>query len=335
MIQNEVVLAGKFLTEALTTYETQLVETVWPEMWGYNGMYHEAISDLPFGTLKYTTARIDYTGRAVNYGGKATTLPLANFGINMDEYKCQVGVLAAEWTWQELRSEEAAQKNTFLPRTNVVQSYRNALEKGLREWMHIRTVFGDPTIGFTGFINNPYVEVINVTAGANGVTGTGATAATAYEWFRTELSNFRKNTRLTAEATAAIVDEDIRAALQRRFADNSNDGTPAQMLTNRAESPQLRKLTTVNEFGADIVRDVNGGNITSIGGVSIPATADLLMFMDSTVQNNIMRHYADIDTMPPFILDDGMTYRQIGLCATSEVIYAQPFRARLYILNKS
>ena len=335
MIQNEIVLAGKFLTESLTSYETQLMETVYPEYWGYEGKYHQAIADLPFGTLKYTTARIDYTGRAANYGGKASTIPLANFGINMDEYKCQVGILAAEWGWQELRSEEAAAKNPYLPKTNVVQSYRNALEKGLREWMHIRTVFGDSSIGFTGLINNPFVEVINVTAGANGVTGSGATADTCYDWFRSNLSGFRKSSKLTAETTMAIVSEDIRASLQKRYTTNSSDSTPAGTLTNGQGAASLRDFKTVNEFSGDQVRAADGGNMTSIGGVTIAADADLVMFVDAGTGDNVKRHYADIDTMPPNLLDDGLTYRQIGMCATSEVMFNQPFRAKLYILNKS
>lgn len=334
-IQNEMILAGKFLTESLTRYETKLTETVYPELWGYEGMYHSAIADLPLGTLKFSTARIDYTGRAANYGGKATTLPLANFGVNMDEYKCQVGVLAADWAWQELRTEEAAAKNPYLPRTNVVESYRKALERGLREWMHIKAVYGDPSIGFTGMLNNPYVEVVEVAAGSNGVTASGATAATAYEWFRSQLSAFRKSTKLTASITVAMCSEDVRAALQRRFADNSNDGTPYQMLTSRTDDPQVRSLITLNELSGDVVRDPDMGNMTSIGGVSLAPTDDLILFGSADLENNMKRHYADIDTMAPFTLDDGLTYRQIGLCATSEMIIENPFRVRLYVLKKS
>lgn len=331
----EVLAAGKFLTEALTVYEPQIIESVYPEYWGYNGLYHNAVNDLPFGALKYTTARMDFTGRAVNYGGKATTLPLANFGINMDEYKCLVGVLAAEWDWQQLRAEEQSSRNQFLPRTNIVESYRRALEKGLQEWMHVRTIYGDPTIAFTGLINNPFVEVISIAAGANGVTGPSATAATAYEFFRVQLSAFRKDARLTADATIALVDEDIRAALQRRFADNSNDGTPEQMLTGRSSSPALAAIRTVNEMAGDIVLDPNMGNLATIGGVSIAATDDLMLLTEASVGDTVVKHFADIETLPPGLLDDQLTYRQVGMCATSEVVYTQPFRARLLILKKS
>lgn len=335
MLANEVVMAGKFLSESLTNYETTVSETVYPEYWGYEGEMHQARADLPFGALKYTTARMDYTGRAVNFGGKATTIPLANFGVNMDEYKCMVGILAAEWDWQQLRAEEQAQRNQFLPQTNVVESYRKALEKGLREWMHIRTIFGDPTVGFTGLLNNPFVEVVTVLAGANGITGPSATAATAYEFFRTQLSTFRKDSRLTAEATVALVDEDIRAALQRRFADNSNDGTPEQMLTGRTNSPALSAIRTKNEMAGDVVVSPDGGNITTIGGVTITATDDLMLLTEASAGSDIIRHYADIETLPPGLLDDQLTYRQVGMCATSEVIYEQPFRARLLVLKKS
>jgi hypothetical protein len=335
MLATEVLAAGKFLTESLAEYETQITETVYPEYWAEEGQYHSARADLPFGALKYTTARMDYTGRAANFGGKATTIPLANFGINMDEYKCLVGVLAAEWDWQQLRAEEQAQRNQFLPQTNIVESYRKALEKGLREWMHIRAVYGDPTIGFTGLLNNPFVEVISIAAGANGVTGPAATAATAYEFFRSQLSAFRKDSRLTAEATIALVDEDIRSALQRRFADNSNDGTPEQILAGRTSSPMLQAIRTVNELAGDVVNAADMGNLTTIGGVTIAATDDLMLLTENSGEDAIIRHYAPIETLPPGLLDDQLTFRQVGMCATSEVIYTQPFRARLLVLKKS
>jgi len=340
-ISNEVMMAGKFLTESLNIYDAQITDTVYPEYWGYEGLYHQAVGDLPFGALSYTTARRDYTGRAANFGGKAQTLPLANFGINMDSYKCLQGVLAVDWTWMELQAEEAAQQNPYLPRPNVIESYRRALEKGLRDWMHIRTIFGDPSVGFTGFLNNPYVETIDVAANVNPITGTGGTginapnAANAYDWFRRELSSFRKASRLTVDASVAFVSEDVRSALATRFADGTNDGTPSNVLTSRTESPALRTIETLNEFSGDIIRDPNFGGLTTLNGVTLPANFDLVLLTQNSVEDNIMRHFSDIQTLPPGILDDQMTYRQVGVCATSEVIFKEPFRARLYILRKS
>ena len=84
-----------------------------------------------------------------------------------------------------------------------------------------------------------------------------------------------------------------------------------------------------------MARSVDGGNMTSIGGVTLADTDDLVMFTDASVNNVIQRHYADLDTMTHVLLDDQLTYRQIGMCATSEMIFKQPFRARLYILKKS
>lgn len=331
-VQQEMVMAGKFLTEALTRYETIVDEPTYPEYWGYNGLYHYATGDLPFGARKLMNARIDYTGRAVNYGGKATTLPLANFGINMDEYQSLVGVLAADWTWDELRSEEMSKENQFLPQVDVVNSYRMAMEKGLQEWMHVRTVFGDPTADFNGLITNPFVETVEVSAANNGITGTGATAATAYDFMRLQLSDFRKSSKLTTDATAVLTSEDVNSALTKRFADNSNDGNPYRLLTN-SQSGQLRTIRAVNEMDGEICR--NEGGRTSINSVAIAANADLLLMFDAAVQNNMVRHYAAIEALPPRQLDDQLTWRQVGLCATSETIYKQPFKARLLVLNRS
>lgn len=332
-VAQEVVLAGKFLRESLIQYEATVDEPIYPELWAYEGQYHNAVADLRLGAQGFNSARMDYTGRAVNYGGKATTIPLANYGIEMDSYKTIKGILAADWTWEELRAQEMAQTNPYLPVSNVVQNYRNAVDRGLREWMHIRAIFGDPAASFNGLLTNPFVEVIAVSAGANGITGTGATAATAYDWLLQEASNFRKDSRLTSSATAVLTSEDVALRLSRRFVDVASAGTPMDMLTAGA-SAQFAGIFRVNEMSGAIVRDPQMGNRTSINGVTINATDDLLLMFDANVAVNMVRHFADIEYLPVGLLDSQMEYRLIGVCATSEVIYKQPFKCRLYVLRK-
>lgn len=331
-VSREIVQAGRFLREALTKHETTVDEPIYPELWGYEGQYHSAVADLPFGCRGMTNTRVDYVGRAVNYGGKATAIPLANFGIEMDEYKCVVGALAADWTWDELRAEEMARLNPYLPRVDVVSAYRTAMERGLREWMHLKAVFGDPTIGFNGLLTNPFVDVISVSNANNGVTGTLATPATAYDWFITEASNFRKTSKLTSQATAILTSEDVNLRLNKRFTDGSNDGNPRQLLLGGSAS-QFSSIQVVNEMAGESV--INDGGRTTINGVTITSTDDLVLMFDANVSVNMVRHFADIDYLPVGLLDDQMSYRQIGLCATSEVIFRQPFKARLYVLKKS
>ncbi len=341
-INQEMVLAQKFLSESLMEYEPQIMDTVYPEYWAYEGRYHNARSGLAFGAQGFTTARRDFTGKAVNYGGKATTLPLANFGITLDKYQTVKGILAADWTWEELRAEEMARDNPFIGNVNVVESYREALERGLRQWMHYRSVFGDPSIGFSGLVNNPYVEVVDVASGANPLTGSAAgDAADAYDWFRVEASSFKKQSKLTSEFTIALTSEDVRSSLNKRFTDVSGDGTPYQLITSGGGSPVLSDIVALNEFDGAEVRHPDTGNISAINGVALPGTPgsetsafDLLLMCDAVSGTTIERRYANIETMTPFMLDDGMTFRQIGICATSEVVFSQPFRARLYVLRK-
>jgi Uncharacterized protein conserved in bacteria (DUF2184) len=341
-IAQEMILAQKFLSESLIQYEPNLIDTVYPEYWAYEGKYHNATAGLAFGAEGMTTARRDFTGKAVNYGGKATTIPLANFGITMDKYKNLKGILAADWTWSELRAEEVASQNPYQPTVNVVASYREALERGLREWQHYHTIFGDEQAGFTGMLNNPYVEVFDVAAAANPFTGTGSpTANDRYQWFLNASSSFKKSSKLTSGQIMAMTSVDVRSSLNTRFTDNGGDGNPFALLTT-ASSPIVSDVVEVNEFDGAEVRNPDVGNMTVINGVTLPGTAggvstfDLMLLCENGGQgaSSIQRRYADIETMPPFMLDDGMTYRQIGITATSEVIYTQPFRARLYILRK-
>lgn len=340
-LPEELVLAGKFVQEALNRYDRDAVDPVYPEYWAYEGMYHQTIGDLSFGEQAIVKSRTDFTGRAVNYGGKATPIPTANYGISQDKYKTVGGVLSAEWTWQELRSEETASNNPYTTNVPVVSTYRRALEKGLREWMHYKAIFGEEngTEQFGGLLTNPYLEVINVSAANNGVTGTGADADSSYDWFLQETTSFAKESKLTAEGTAVLTDIEVMSALRKRFANNTADGTPLGLITGRTgssnDSALIRTINRVNEFSGDAVRDPEVGNRTEIGGVTIEADADLLLMLDADVPNNMVRHFADVQTMPVYTPDGGLTYRQVGMCATSEVMLLKPFCARLYVLNKS
>lgn len=340
-LPEEMALAGKYITEALNRYEAQVDDPVYPEYWAYEGQYHQAIGDLSFGEIDIVKSRLDFTGRAVDYQGKGTVLPLANYGISQDKYKTVTGVLAAEWTWRELRAEEQSRNNEYMTNIDTVATYRRSLDKGLREWMHYKAIFGE-SVGsdnFGGLLTNPYLEVINIPAAQNGITGTSATAETAYDWFLAETTAFAKASKLTAEGTAVLTSIDVMSALRKRFASNTSDGTALGLITGRTgnstDSALVRTVNRVNEFSGEAVRDPEIGNRTALGGVNVAANADLLMMVDADVQNNLQRHFADVQTMAPYTPDGGMTYRQIGMCATSEVMLLKPFAARLYVLNKS
>lgn len=330
----EIILAGKFLRESLSLYDQEFLDTVYPDYWGYEGKYHNARPGLPMGVKEVGYARKDHTGRAVNYGGKATTLPGANFGINMDKNRVLVGVLSADWTWQELAAEAAAAQNPYMAKVDVVREYSEALEKGLREWMHIRTLFGDPAIGFTGLFNNPWVEVVDVTFSAFlGLTGATAAGA-AYDWMRNQLSTFRKDAKLMASATGALTSEDVLMKLTARYGDGSSDGTPYGTLVGSgspAGSESLSSIDVVPELSItpELIADYELTGLT--------ANQEWMLLYEKS-PDNMVRQYADIETFlagSDGLLDDGLTYRKIGMCATSEVQYKRPFRARLFRFAKS
>jgi Uncharacterized protein conserved in bacteria (DUF2184) len=317
----EVVKSGKFLAAALAEYEPKLSETVYPELWGYEGKYHTAKADLPFAATKLVDGRIDYTGRAVNFGGKATTLPLANYGIEMDEYRTLQGVLAADWSWMELQAEEMARNNPYLPQTSVVENYTKALDRGLREWMHVRTLFGDASIGFRGLFNNGNVDVIDISTNLYGLT-----ASQFYDFMRNECSKFRKASKLTAQATALLCSEDLRNLGTSRFGDNTSDGTPFNLLSKNSDSPSINAINSVNELDAATLE---------ANGVLSPGTNKDFFVLYEQNEAVIDRRFADIRTFPPGLLDDQLTYRVVGLAATSEVRVKQPFRVRYYTYPKA
>jgi hypothetical protein len=311
----DVIGIGKFLEEELREYEPTILKTVYPELWGYEGLRFPTMGNLALGLRSIMHARMDHVGRAVNYGGKATSIPLVNFGITMEESKTIVGVLGAEWTYFDLEAERTAKKfPQLLQQRNLVQEYRNALERGLREWMHIKSWAGDAQAGIAGFFSNPDVTVINETQNLYTMT-----PGQLHNWWIDLLTSYRMSNRLTAEASSVLISEPLRAAMTRRFGDGSSDGTPLKMVRDEL-------LTNVN-----VVNELSSAYLEEFGVVAPGTNKDLIILYEN--QPSVLdRRYYPIEVTAPGLLDDQLTYRVVGFCATSEARIKQPMRVK-YILH--
>lgn len=304
----DTIVLQKWLHNQLISYEPKIIETVYPEYWGFEGKHHNAVGDLPLGVEKIVSSRMDYVGSAVNYGGKATTIPLANFGIGSHSAKTAIGILAADWSIFELAKEKVASENPRLLQTSgLIQNYRNAIERGLREWMHLKAVFGDTALNMSGLLSNRDVPIIAEVQSLNTLA-----PAALYDWFLTRLSAFKEQNMLTTnEQISVLVSSRLALAMSRRFTD-TGDGSPMGLL--RALTG---KITELNELAAPLLERF---------GVTVAGSnTDMIIFYNN--QPDVLdRRYFPIEITKPNLLDDQVSFRCVGYCATSEVRIKQPLR---------
>jgi hypothetical protein len=320
---DEIVQAGKFLKEQLRQVEPELIKTVYPEMWGFEGKFHPVKSGLSFGVSEIKTGRIDYTGVAVNYGGKATDIPLANYGIDSDGYKTLMGVLGVEWGWTELQQQEAAQTAGSLGAVNVVQEYSNALEKGLREWVHIRTLFGDSTSGFRGLFNHTDVETVVLTDDIYAMS-----PRDKHLYIKQLLTQFKKTSKLTATPVDMLCNSDLYDDLTDPISTSAGGGseaTPYEYLTDPKKGSNLRTIQEVNELSYDY--------LVQYGRILAAANQDMFVIYENS-SDTLYKRFSGIKKTPVGLKDDMMTYRQTGMVKISEFIIPQPFRVRYYLYPK-
>lgn len=323
-LSSEIIKSGKFLAESLNIYDQKIDDTIYPELWGYEGKYHAAKGDLPIATNKIVNFRRDFTGKAVNYGGKATTIPLVNYGLTAGESKVLIGTAAADWSWVELMAEAAARNNPFAENANVVESYLTALDRAMREWQHIRTVFGDPALGFSGMFNNPSVEIVSL-----GIDLYALTSQQFYDFWIDEISKFRRKSFLSSTSTSLIAPESLGLKGRRRFGDNTSDGNTWKLLlegNGTDDYSSLRNINIVNELQSDILEEY--------GILPVGTNRDMFILYEQDA-STISRRFTPITKTEPRILDDGVTYRVIGFTATSEMMVKQPFRMRYYTFPKA
>ena len=315
----------KWLDVELRDYEREIVETVYPELWGFEGKHCPTMGGLRLGLKSLVYARIDRVGKAVNYGGKATSIPLSNFGITLEEHKTAVGIAAAEWGVFDLAAEKvAAQFPQLLQNRDLVKNYREALEKSLREWMHKKALFGDQELGMAGLFSEENITVGNVKTFAATATTSNAETNNLYnvkpeelhDYFVDILGKFKEDTLLTTNATHLLITSKLMTQLSKRYRDGGNDGSPLTMLKKVFTS-----ITEVNELKSNFLED---------HGVNAAGTNKDRFILYENNPKVLMRKFHPIETTAPRLNDDQITYRTIGYCATSEVCVKQPTRIKYY-----
>lgn len=324
----------KFTDVELTEYEREIIETIYPEMWGFEGKNCPTTGDLRLGLKKLVYARVDRVGKAVNYGGTATSIPLSNFGITLEEHKTAVGIAAAEWGVFDIEAEKvAAEFPQLFQSRDLIRNYREALEKSLREWMHKKALFGDQELGMAGLFSGADVgtTLLNVPlqhyAQAAGNTTTvlhDVAPQELYDFMLERLKDFKKRTLLTSAATHLLCTSDLYTALNRRFRDGGTDGSPMALLGRSFAS-----ITEVNELSYEFLNE-NGITVrTAPGATGNDLRKDRFIIYENSPKV-LMRRFHPIETTAPKLNDDQMTFRIIGYCATSEVCVKQPMRIRYY-----
>lgn len=322
-MSNEIVQAGKFLQEQLRIVDPQIIRTVYPEMWGFEGKYHTVKDGLPFGTKEVFTTRIDSVGRAVNFGGKATDIPTATFGIDTDRYKTLAGVLSAEWGYEELLMQEAAQKSGQpLTSIDVVSEYNKALQKGLREWVHLRTLFGDTNVGFTGLFNSANVELTILSDNLYTLS-----SADLHLYVKSLTKNFKKGAKLTSAATDMLVNSDLYDKLTNPILNNNTavggSSTPYELLVDPKKGTNLRQINEVNELNYSTL--VENGIITS------GQNYDMFVLYESS-EETLDKMKSNMIITP--VMQKDLSFKRYAMMKISEVRVKVPFRVKYYLYPK-
>jgi hypothetical protein len=325
MSQNSILTAGKYLQEQLRKVDPKVIETVYPDYWGYNGNYHTVVPGLEFGTTEVVTVRRDFAGTAVNYnGGGVTDIPLATYGLDTDSYKTLAGIIAIQWSYQELLQQQAAENNgSSLFNIDVVTSYNESLQKAIKEWVHKKTVFGDPSIGFKGLLNNANVTTTVLTDNLYALS-----SSDLHVYMKNLIKNFKKTALLTATPSDLIVNVDLFDKLTNPITGNNTaiggSSTPFELLTDSKKGGSLRSIAEVNELSDSFLEQY--------GVLSAGSNQDMFVLYESS-EETLDKMTSDIILTPPEYAD--LHYKRFGMVKISEVRIKQPFKVHYYFYPKA
>lgn len=304
---------SKWLGTQLRSSEVKVIESEYPEYWGFDGKHHSAKDTLPLGLQELVSAQLSETGRAVNYIGQATTIPLANAGLAFGSVKTALGIIGSEVNYFQLEREKVAQAypSAGLNYFNLVKTLRDSMERSLREWMHLKAVFGDKNLAMGGLLTNSSVPIV-----AETVRVSGLTPEALYEWVLTKINQFKEQNLLTTnEQVSILCSSQVSLAMDRRFTDGGG-GTAGDLL-----KAKVKEVTEINELSTPYLEQFG---VTNVG-----SNLEMLTIYQND-ESVLERFYHPIITTEPKLLDDCVTYRMVAFCATSEVRFNKPKKA-MYI----
>ena len=320
---NEIVQAGKFLKEQLRLVDPQVIATEYPEYWGFEGKHHTVKPGLPFGVKEVSTTRLEHSGRAVNWAGKTRDVPLANYAVDTDTYKTLACALGAEWGFDELLTQEASERSGVYAGTvvDVVSSYNAALQKGIQEWTHIRTLFGDPELAFSGLFTNPNVEQIIITDNLYALT-----PSELQDFFHETVNDFTDDIGLTATMFDVLTNVKLFAGLTKQMSPgNSSSTTPYELLTDPNKGAAIRSISKVNELKHQYLLE--------FGKLLEGQDYDMFMVYDSSEDVVDKMVSQQILTAPR--LTDSDCYRRMGYMKMTEARFKKPFKVRYFLYPKA
>jgi hypothetical protein len=325
----DVVGAGKFLREQTERVLPKIYETIYPRTWGYEGMHHTSRpGGISIATDKIHTLRLDHVGVATDYGGTATDIPLANFGIETDSYNVAVAAIAAEWTSLELLKQREAQSSQTLysaPVVDIVANYQAAMEKALREWVHLKTVFGnfnpnDPT-EFDGLLTGSEVNVVTEATDLYSLT-----PVQLYDFFLDVINEKKKETELTSADMELLVPSDLlNQLLKVNTAGIDLNETPYNLLIDPLRGNRLARISELNELSAS--------KLEQYGVLPEGTNRDMFCLFNVPQEGepeNRLKLMSDTFRTPPRVKDDGITWRTVGFIGVSEMIFNQPIMNSYY-----
>lgn len=316
----DVIGMGKFLQRELQQVDSTWIQTVYPDYWATSGKYHRATPTLALGAKQVVAGRIDEVGDAAIYDGKASDIPLADFGVTEDAWKARIVIAGATWNVFDLAAAEMANRNAILPNRNFVETKMDAMKRAIDRRVHELVWAGDKKQGMQGLFSGSQVEVVTETTNLYALS-----TDDLYDYFIELIGDFQDDTLLTAEATAMMVPKPLHNRLMRRFTQNS-DGTPYQLLTDPSRGLMVKAIVPINELKATFLE---AAEVEAPG-----ANKDRIIIGDLANADVVRREYYSMDRTEVTLGDDGITYRVTAYCATSEAQFRQPFRAKYLDIPK-
>lgn len=318
------VAAGKFLTQELRQYDPEFYSVERYEKWGAKGLYHPSTADLTLGVREVVQSHLETTGKAGRWDGKATNIPIANFGVGATSYKASVYVIGAEWTTFDLQASAVAKGNALLPQRDLVRTNMEALQIGMDEAIHDVVAFGDPDIGMDGLFSGGSIEVL--TPATNPYT---LSPQDLYEFFLELIWTFKRQSKVPTDQISVYLPTPLLAKLLIPI-ENQGGATPLSHLLGGTTSQYGKFAKVFKDFDELESSFLEQYRIHSVG-----TNKDRIAIGQFDSTRALRRQFYPIDRTEPRLADDGITYRVTAFYATTESQYRMPYRFQFVDVPKA
>jgi len=282
---------GRYLEQALTEYDRDIIKTVTAPAWATAGQNHATRGDLPRGLLKLTSTIVQTIGDAGIYDGKTIDIPMVDYSMDGADFTALRFIVGTKWSEDEIDSWQLASRAGLPSTLEPILTKMEAMQDILDLKMHRTILFGSKARNFKGWFTNGTVPIA---AAVPAVKPLIMTNTALYDWFSGILTEFSIKNALNPMQITAFVDPRFMRKLHEFLEGGSRNTVAEQILSTNTQAGLVKDIRSIYELTPEVIQ----ANTANLPNAVAAGTGRIILGCYDDPKCVLRRYYPSYRTTP-------------------------------------